>query len=103
MCGRAPTPERQLVDPVHSEPVRRDVRRYGYFAMAVERILRSESRVIEVPVVIHIVPVARAFLIQIFAFSKGVHRVVLFFIRGPDKQTATLVRVRFFRVIVDLT
>ena len=51
--------ERELVNEVAGEPVRRDLLRGADFAFAVEWVFRDELPAVEIPVVIQVVAVAR--------------------------------------------
>ena len=52
---------------------------------------------------IHVISVACAFLIQVFTSAERMNVMVVVLICRPDHQTATLVRIGRFGVIINLT
>ena len=52
---------------------------------------------------IHEIPVPRAFLVEVFTSTERVHGVVLVFVCRADHEAATLIWVRCFRELVNLT
>jgi hypothetical protein len=42
---------------------------------------------------IHVIAIASPFFVQVFAGSESLDDVILVFVRGPDHQTATFIRI----------